>query len=205
MTCAPSATAICTAKKPTPPARAVHQHPVALADVERLGRAPGRRSARPAAAPRPRRRTATPACARGSAAARARARPPSPTGRRPGGRSRTPRRRARSRPPPGRPPRRRRRRPSPGRSGSGAGRRRRGSPSRIAMSTGLTPAACTRTRTVSGPTGGSGRSSRSGQDVVVAEPVVGTARSQRRPFTYRPKAFWISRRESRSARSCRLS
>ena len=40
----------------------------------------------------------------------------------------------------------------------GAGEvRRRGSP----RSTGLTPAACTRTSTVSGPTGGSGRSSRS--------------------------------------------
>ena len=33
ITCAPSETAICTAKKPTPPEAAVHQHPVALAST----------------------------------------------------------------------------------------------------------------------------------------------------------------------------
>ena len=43
-----------------------------------------------------------------------------------------------------------------------------------------------------------------GQDVGAAEAVVRDA-PHRRPFTYRPNAFWISRRESRSARSCRLS
>ena len=55
-----------------------------------------------------------------------------------------------------------------------------------------------------GPYGRLGKVVADLQDRLVAEPVVGGA-LHRRPFTYRPKAFWISRRESRSARSCRLS